>query len=238
MAQHIRTPLLYSHPLSEIVGKQVFLKLELLQPSGSFKDRGIGNLCMHFAQKNDKGFIASSGGNAGMSVAFAGKKLKRKTTIIVPKTTSHMMIQKIRHLHAQVIVHGDNWNEADELALQKVEEEKLNYIPPFDHPRIWQGYESLIDEFVQDNYKPDVIILSVGGGGLFTGIVQGLVKHGWNAIPIITVEPEGAATLAKAIEKKEHITLTEIKTIAGTLGAKKIANEAYLWCQKWDVLPQ
>lgn len=235
----IKSPLIQSIPLSESTSKNIYLKLEMLQPSGSFKDRGIGNLCEHLAHEGSQGFVSSSGGNAGMAVAYAGHRLNLPVTVIIPTTTSSLMVGKLKNSGADVIVHGNNWNEADELAQQKSQELNFGYIPPFDHPKIWQGYESIVDELKEQQVKPDAIVLSVGGGGLFTGILQGLEKHGWlKEVTLLTAETAGAASMATAIAEKKHIKLDEINTLAGTLGAKQVAPKAFEWSQKASVLPQ
>ena len=235
---HIHTPLLLSHPLSQMMGSNVFLKLEALQPSGSFKDRGVGTLCVHYAKQNVNGFISSSGGNAGMAVAYASKALGIPAKVIIPKTTPPIMVKMLQAESVEVIIEGDNWDAADALAREIATKEGFAYIPPFDHPVIWQGYHSLINELQQDEVKPDAIIVSVGGGGLFSGLAQGLATIGWHDIPLVTAETSGAASLANAVKEKKRIRLDKIDTIAVTLGAKQICQEAFDWTQKRPVFPQ
>jgi L-serine/L-threonine ammonia-lyase len=104
---HIETPLLESQTLTDITGISVFLKLESLQPSGSFKNRGIGNLCNFYKKEEKKLLISSSGGNAGLAVAFSGKKLAIPVKVIVANTTPKFMQDKIKNIGAEVIVHGN-----------------------------------------------------------------------------------------------------------------------------------
>lgn len=235
---HIHTPLLLSHPLSQMMGSNIYLKLEALQPSGSFKDRGVGALCLHYAKQHVNGFISSSGGNAGMAVAFASKALSIPAKVIIPKTTAPIMVKKLQAESVEVIIEGDNWDAADALARDIAAKEGFAYIPPFDHPVIWQGYHSLIKELQQDEDKPDAIIVSVGGGGLFSGLAQGLHAIGWQDVALITAETSGAASLANAVKEKKRIRLDKIDTIAVTLGAKQICQEAFDWTQKGNVFPQ
>ena len=110
------TPLLESAPLSALVGTTVLLKLDALQPSGSFKDRGMAYMCNELKQNGATSLISSSGGNAGHAVAVVGRKLGMAVKVIVPETTKPIMLSKIRSQGAEVTVHGANWNEADELA--------------------------------------------------------------------------------------------------------------------------
>jgi L-serine/L-threonine ammonia-lyase len=239
---HIHTPLLHSHELSHITGRNIYLKMEALQPTGSFKDRGVGKLCQYYAEQDFHGFVSSSGGNAGISVAYAGKKLGCDVKVFVPRNTLELTIKKMRNEGAEVTIKGDTWDQADAHAKQIAKELDYAYIPPFDHPVIWQGYESIIDELKIDldkeNIKPDAIITSVGGGGLFCGLVQGLQKHGWLDTTIITAETTGAASLATSYQKNKHITLNKIDTIATTLGAKQISKQAFNNLQDFTVMPQ
>lgn len=233
-----RTPLIHSHPLSRLSGRNIFLKCESFQPSGSFKDRGIGALCQYYASQKVKGFVSSSGGNAGLSVAYAAAILKIPATIIIPKSTPPLMIAKLKAEGAQVHVEGDIWDEADQIAKQIANEQDLAYIPPFNHPIIWEGYHSLVEELKSDKLKPDAIILSVGGGGLYSGVVQGLMALGFNDTVMITAETLGAASFATAMAQKKRVRLDKIETVAVTLGAKQICERAFELSQTYPTLPQ
>lgn len=101
----ITTPLIHSHILSSMSGRNIYLKCEMLQPSGSFKDRGIGALCLHYAGHQVPGFISSSGGNAGLAVAYASQVLKIPATVIVPETTPQIMVKRLEAEKANVIVY-------------------------------------------------------------------------------------------------------------------------------------
>lgn len=231
MKLYIETPLLESTPLSRILGVPVWLKMEALQPSGSFKNRGIGNLCTHYASKGAKRFVSSSGGNAGLAVAYSGRKLQVPVTVIVPESTSKMMIEKIRMEGAEVIVHGQSWDEAD-LYARSLLQDHTYYIPPFDHPLIWQGHSTMIDEITKVNDKPGAILLAVGGGGLLCGVIEGLHRAEWQDVPVIAVETEGAASFAASVQAGRVTTLKEIHTVATSLGAKTIAQQAFEWTKK------
>lgn len=231
----IETPLLESTPLSNHLGIPVFLKMEAVQPSGSFKNRGIGNICSAFANQGAKFFISSSGGNAGLAVAYSGRKLNIPVKVIVPKTTPSFMIEKIRLEKAEVIVKGQDWNEADKYARSLLSEKGSFYVPPFDHPLIWQGNSTMIEEIFKAKVKPGAILVAVGGGGLFCGVVEGLHKVGWSDVPVITVETEGAASFAASVKAGKLVKLKEINTIATSLGAKEIAEKAFEWTKKHKV---
>lgn len=105
---HIQTPLLESTPLSRVVGSEVWLKMEALQPSGSFKLRGIGRACSYHAGRGVQRFISSSGGNAGIAVAYCGRKLGLPVTVVVPLSTPERAIETIKSEQAEVIVSGES----------------------------------------------------------------------------------------------------------------------------------
>lgn len=234
-----KTPLLESRELSGILKSQVYLKVETVQPSGSFKNRGIGFLCSHYAKTETvKSFVSSSGGNAGLAVAYVGRLLQVPVKVVVPKSSLQHMVEKIEREEAEVIVHGEDWNAADVLAKELAKQPNAFYIPPFDHPMIWAGHASIIHEIHQDGLQPDAIVVAVGGGGLFCGIIQGLQEVGWQDIPVFTAETEGAASLAGSVEAGKLITLDSIKTIATSLGAKRVAKQAFDYAQSHPVFPK
>lgn len=223
---HVHTPLIESLALSQRWGKQVFLKLENCQPTGSFKIRGIGRLCQSGQAEGVTTFVSSSGGNAGYSAAYAGRQLGVPTTVFVPSTTAPEIRQQIALQGADVRVVGDVWDETHVAASEFAQKTGALYISPFDHPLIWQGHATLIDEIAEDFGKPDAIVLSVGGGGLFCGVVEGLQWHGWHDVPVVAVETEGTASLAASLKAGELVTLDKITGVAKTLGAKTVAQRA------------
>eukprot|EP01034_Spumella_vulgaris_P035653 gene35653-43958_t len=135
------------------------------------------------------------------------------------------MVEKIQRRGANVIVGGTNWNEADAQARNALEADPTaQYVPPFDHPLIWEGNSSLIDELHSQLHgeAPDAIIVSVGGGGLLRGIQLGLERRKWFNTRIYAVETEGAASFAHAKSQGRVMPLTTIKTIASSLGALSV----------------
>lgn len=236
---HIATPLLRHDALSAALGKRVLLKMENLQPSGSFKLRGIGLFCQRAAQGGARHFVCPSGGNAGFAAAVAGAALGMRTTILVPQTTHASVRRKIADIGAQVIVHGAVWDESKEEALRLCQTPGTVYVPPFDHPDIWDGNATLIDEAVAQaraaGAEIDVVICAVGGGGLMCGVLEGLHRSGLASVPVIAVETAGAASLRAAMEAGEPVTLPSINSIATSLGAKRVAQRAFDWTREHAV---
>eukprot|EP00927_Polykrikos_kofoidii_P071901 TRINITY_DN68099_c0_g1_i1.p1 TRINITY_DN68099_c0_g1~~TRINITY_DN68099_c0_g1_i1.p1 ORF type:complete len:335 (-),score=47.16 TRINITY_DN68099_c0_g1_i1:103-1107(-) len=216
-----RTPLLASASLSEILGTKVLLKMDALQPSGSFKDRGMAFMCATLKERGATSLICSSGGNAGHSVAAMGARLGMDVQVIVPTTTKQIMIDKIKGQGATVRVHGTNWNESDELARSLVDANpSAEYIPPYEHELLWEGHSSIVDELADEGVRPGAIIASVGGGGLLNGLFYGLRRHGWSDVRVVSAETDGANCFAAAVANGFQPTrLDAITSIATSLGA-------------------
>lgn len=226
MPLHIETPLITSATLSRTAGCIVDLKLECLQPSGSFKLRGIGHACEFHARRGARRFLSSSGGNAGIAVAYAGRRLSVPVVVVVPTTTTARAKQIILAEGADLIVHGDSWQEAHAhlLAISTVDDAVLH---PFDDPLVWTGHASMIDEAARQGPRPDAVVVAVGGGGLFCGVVEGLRRNGWDGVRVIAVETEGAASFAAAIAAGRPVPLPAITSIATSLGAKQVCDRAH-----------
>ena len=224
-----RTPLVLSPTLSKLSGAQVLLKMEAFQSTGSFKARGIGHLAYHEIAAGKKRLVASSGGNAGLAVAYAAKCLNVPATVVVPEATGARPRELIAFFGAEVIVHGASWKEAHEHAQTLLDGDSA-YIHPFDHPLIWAGHARMIEEIAEDvSVPPDLVVLSVGGGGLLCGVCEGMARVGWDDVPILAVETEGAASFAAARAAGHLVTLDSITSVATTLGAKRVTQRALDW---------
>jgi L-serine/L-threonine ammonia-lyase len=223
---HIHTPVIAAGPAYARGGRRPWFKLEHLQPSGSFKMRGIGRFCALRVAEGATGLVSPSGGNAGFAAAVAGAVLGVPTTVVVPQTTAQAVRARIAAEGAEVLVHGANWSAANEYAQALAHERGAAYVPAFDHPDLWDGHATLIDECVADGVEFDAVVCSVGGGGLFCGMVEGLRRNGLAQVPVVAVETEGAASLRAALQAGQLVTLPAITSIAVTLGASRVAQQA------------
>jgi L-serine/L-threonine ammonia-lyase len=201
------------------------MKIEAMQPTGSFKARGIGHACTIHKERGALRFVSSSGGNAGLAVAYSGRKLGVPVLVVVPETTSARARELIAMEEAEIVVHGKSWQEANEFALATCQDTDA-FIHPFDDPLLWQGHASMIDEVARDGMKPGVVVLSVGGGGLLCGVVEGLQRNGWQDVPVIAAETQGAESYARALEAGRRVELEAITSIATSLGARTVCEEA------------
>jgi L-serine/L-threonine ammonia-lyase len=256
------TPLLYSAPLSKRISSSnstnevdVYVKLDCLQPSGSFKDRGMAHLLTTLAQNGFRQVVSSSGGNAGLAAATVAQQLDLACTVVVPTTTKPHVIAKLRNdLQATVIVHGVVWDEADTHARQLVAADPtaIAYVPPYENELLWTGHSTVVDEIYQQGLDPAAIIVSVGGGGLLCGVLEGLQRHqhhhhhqhnsnhGDNdahaatsgeetfsgGCRVIAAETVGASSFAQAFREKRLVRLPAITSIATSLGALQVSPSA------------
>ncbi|MDC8758209.1 pyridoxal-phosphate dependent enzyme [Janthinobacterium fluminis] len=237
MPLHIPTPLFESRALSAAAGRSVWLKLEAMQPPGSFKIRGIGLACEQYQRRGATRFISSSGGNAGIAVAYAGRMLGVPVVVVVPETTTERAKALIRAEGAELIVHGAAWHEANALAQSMVTPTDA-FLHPFDDALLWQGHASMIDEVAQAGFKPDAVLLSVGGGGLLSGAVEGLQRNGWGDVPVLAVETAGADSFAQSLRAGARIELAGIASIATSLGARQVCERAFALSAQHPILSE
>ncbi|XP_031984183.1 serine dehydratase-like [Corvus moneduloides] len=236
---HVVSPVLESLPLSKAVGTKVFMKLENVQPSGSFKIRGIGHLCQDAARKGCRHFVCSSGGNAGLAAAYAARKLGLPITVVVPSSSGPTPVCKLEELGATVEVYGKVWDDANRRAQELVKTEGWVSIHPFDHPLVWEGHASLVRELKDSlEAKPGAIVMAVGGGGLLAGVVAGLHQVGWQDVPIIAAETQGAHSFHEALKAGHLVTLPDITSVAKCLGAKTVSARALECAQECQVISQ
>jgi L-serine/L-threonine ammonia-lyase len=226
MTLHIDTPLLASGAMTGPNGQQVWLKMDALQPTGSFKNRGIGYACEQYQLRGARRFISSSGGNAGIAAAYAGRRLGVPVLVVVPESTSVRARELIQREQAEILVHGTSFLEANAMAQSLVTANDA-FIHPFDDPLLWHGHASMIDEVMHTGLVPDAVIVSVGGGGLLCGVIEGLRRNGWGTVPVLAVETIGADSLAHAMCAGERIMLPAVTSIATSLGARQVSVQAF-----------
>ncbi|CZT47534.1 related to L-serine dehydratase [Rhynchosporium secalis] len=246
----VSTQCILSAALSRSAGCNIYLKLETLQPSGSFKSRALGNFLskaiLAHGPSKPVHFYCASGGNAGLACVVAATMLKRPATIVVPMSTSVLMIEKLKNLGADVVQIGAHWSEADTYLREELlgKDEDGVYVPPFDHELLWEGNSTIVDE-LEEQMSPkggyDALVCSVGGGGLFSGVMQGLKRHGkllsgkGQTVKVLAVETKGAESLNLSVTNKRLSRLPAITSIATSLGATQVASQAFEWGMKDDV---
>lgn len=219
-----RTPTMHIDALKEkpFLG-DLWLKLESLQVSGSFKARGAINT-LHSLDKSqlERGIITASGGNHGVAVAYAGWTAQVPTTVYLPRTVPPIKIEKLRRWGADVVLEGEVFDDANRLALEVAERENLTYIHPFADERVIAGQGTIALEIFEDFRDVDTIVLAIGGGGLIGGVSY-VAKQINPNVRIVGVEPTGAPTLKESLAANDLITLETISTRAGTLSPRRTA---------------
>lgn len=217
---HVKTPVWESAPLSAAMQASVLLKMDALQPIGSFKIRGIGNFCQKAAARGATRFVAASGGNAGYAAAYTGNRLGTPVTVVVPASTPKAVRKLIELERADIVEFGENLSQAAVYAIDLAKREGAVFVHPYDHVDVWEGNETVIYELSEQTEKPDAIVLSVGGGGLLMGILQALHKVNWTDVAVYGVETEGAAAFSASFAAGRPVELESVNTVAGTLASR------------------
>jgi threonine dehydratase len=216
------TPLVRSLRLGERLGANVHLKLETLQPTHSFKVRGAFSALTRLDPAQAKrGVVTASGGNHGLAVAYAASRLGIPATIYLPESATEAKLSAIRRLAPEVVIHGASWDDSNALAMQVATESGRSYIHPFDDPAVMAGQATLVAEILADlPAPPDVIVVSIGGGGLISGILSA-TAHLSPATRVHGVETVGADSMSQSLAAGHIVELPRITSVAETLGARR-----------------
>ncbi len=215
------TPLVRSKYYSDLTGAQVYLKLETLQPTHSFKVRGAFNALLTLPEEQRaRGVITASGGNHGLGLALAAATLKVPATIYLPQATPALKIEAIRRLGAAVVLEGSVWDEANQTALEVAAAQDQTYIHPFDNVQVMAGQGTLVCELQSQLDRVDLLVASIGGGGLISGMISA-AKHFLPLTRVVGVETVGADSMYKSRQAGAIVELARITSIAESLGAKK-----------------
>lgn len=217
---------------------RVFFKNELEQPSGSFKLRGIGHLIHQSILKAREDGIqkiqvfASSGGNAGLAAAYSSQFYNVPCTVVVPVVALALVVEKLQLFGAHVVKMGKTISEADKIARNLMAQLDPSihtiYCHPFDNPLIWEGHSQMMDEVFQSQLTPAEakkvrgVVCSVGGGGLYNGIMRGLKKNESSASCLL-VETLQAPTLTESIKSGSVITLNSVNSVATSLACSYVS---------------
>lgn len=227
------TPLQAMDRLSQRLGNEIFIKREDRQPVHSFKLRGAYNkIAQLSAQQKARGVIAASAGNHAQGVALSATRLGIQATIIMPVTTPDIKVSAVRSLGAQVVLKGDNFDEASQYCQELTQQHGYTMVPPFDDPDVIAGQGTIGKELIDQDSHLDAIFVPVGGGGLAAGIavyMKQLLPH----IKIIAVEPKESACLKAALEQGEPTTLDRVGLFADGVAVKRIGQETFRLCQKY-----
>jgi threonine dehydratase len=216
-----KTPLFRSQYYSNLLNADIYLKLEIMQPTHSFKVRGAFNAISSLNEEQRKrGVITASGGNHGLGVAYAAATLGVKASVYLPKNTPVIKINAIKALHAEVILYGDVFDEAAHRAISEATQKNCTFIHPFNNEKVMAGQGTIAMELLEQCPEMDWVITSIGGGGLISGITSALQAHSPRT-RIAGVETEGADCMSKSLQAHKIIELAAITSVAESLGAKR-----------------
>ncbi len=222
-----RSPCPPSIPLSELTGCEVFCKLDLLQRTGSFKERGARNalLLLNESQKNS-GVIAASAGNHALGLAYHGKLLKIPVTVVMPRFAPLVKVATCRRLGATVLLHGETFDEARQHAVELASENRLRLIHGFDDVEIIAGQGTTAVEILEDVPDADAIIVPTGGAGLLAGVAIA-AKARRPDIKIIAVEAAAAASFTASLAAGKPVDAPVRPTLADGLAVGRVGERAF-----------
>ncbi|MCD8501948.1 MAG: threonine ammonia-lyase [Bacillaceae bacterium] len=227
------TPLDYSKTFSDLSNNQVYLKLENLQKTGSFKVRGSFNKLISLSEEQrNKGVIAASAGNHAQGVAYSSNMLNLPCTIVMPKTAPLSKIQATKQYKAEVELYGSNFDEALNYALQKKEEYGATFVHPFDDDSIIAGQGTIALELIEQLREVDVVICPVGGGGLIAGVAFAL-KQLKPTIKVYGIQAAACPSMQRSLHNKAITTVPFIPTMADGISVRTPGNKTFELIQEY-----
>ena len=226
------TNLIYSPALSKTTGNHIYIKPENMQVTGAYKIRGAYyKISTLTEEEKARGLITASAGNHAQGVAYAAQAAGVSATIVMPTTTPLVKVNNTKDYGAEVILHGETFDDAAALAAQLSEERGLTYVHPFNDPAIATGQGTISYEIFQDLPDVDVILVPIGGGGLATGVAT-LAKLLNPNVTVIGVEPTGAASMKASLKAGHIVTLPSVNTIADGVAVKTPGDQIFPYIQK------
>ena len=229
----VKTKLLHSDVFSEECGNDVYIKPENLQITGSFKVRGAYNKIAKLTEEEKaRGVIAASAGNHAQGVALAAKRLGIKATIVMPKHTPLIKVKATKQYGAEVVLHGEIYDEAYQKAIELQQEHGYVFVHPFDDEDVIEGQGTIALEVLEELPDAEILLVPVGGGGIVSGIAAA-AKLKNPRVKIIGVEPEGAASALAAVEDDQLVKLSEVSTIADGTAVKQIGETPFEYIKKY-----
>ena len=221
------SPFSHSETISRMTGSRVFFKLENLQMTGSFKERGaLNRLLMLTPAEAQRGVIAASAGNHGMAVAFHSQRLRIAATIVMPLQAPLIKVSSVRRYGAHSLLYGEDYAAAFQEAQRISSEQALTYIDAFNHPLIVAGQGTIGLELYEENPELDAVLVPVGGGGLIAGIALAL-KTLKPSVRVIGVQAEAIPSMKVALEQDQIAQVPAAATIADGIAVRSPGDETF-----------
>ncbi len=226
----VKTPLTYSERLSNEINSNIFLKLENLQKTGSFKARGALNKILNI--NNSKDVVAASSGNHGAAVSYALSKKNMNGTIYVPENVKKSKVKNIESYGSKVVKFGDDCLDAENEAIRVSKENNLTFVSPYNDLDIVSGQGTIAVEILNDNNEIDVVFITVGGGGLISG-VGSYLKSINPSIKVIGCSPVNSSIMINSIEKGKIINTESKDTLSdGSAGGVEEGSITFDICKE------
>ncbi len=228
----LETKLVYSEYFSKKTGNEIYFKPENMQYTGAYKVRGAYyKIATLSEEERQKGLVTASAGNHAQGVAYAASLFGARAVIVMPQTTPLIKVNRTKSYGAEVILHGDVYDEASEKAHQIAKEQGLTFIHPFDDLAVATGQGTIGMEILKDLPLVDIILVPIGGGGLATG-VSTLAKIFNPRIKVIGVEPAGANCMQISLQNGKVTTTKSVNTIADGTAVKTPGETIFPYLQK------
>lgn len=215
------SPCPHSQMLSALTGQQVYLKLENLQMTGSFKERGaLNRIAVLTTEQASRGVIAASAGNHAQGVAYHATERGIRALIVMPQTTPLVKVTATREFGAEVLLHGANYDEAFAEAMRLRDEQGLTFIHPFDDPQVMAGQGTIGLELLEQVPQLEAVVVPIGGGGLIAGIACA-IKESRPGIRLIGVQTERLPSMPAAVQAHHPVTIDPATTIADGIAVRR-----------------
>ncbi len=222
-----RTPCMRSEMLSRMTGQNIFLKLENLQMTGSFKERGaLSRLAMLTPEQAKRGVVAASAGNHAQGVAYHATRRGIRSVIVMPLTTPLVKVTATRGFGAEVVLHGGNYDEACTEATRLCEAEGMTFIHPFDDALVMAGQGTIGLELLEQVDGLEAVVVPIGGGGLIGGIACA-VKESNPKVRVIGVQTAKLPSMQEALAAKHPVTLEPATTIADGIAVRRAGDVTF-----------
>jgi threonine dehydratase len=221
------TPIDYSHTFSDMTGAEVHLKMENFQRTGSFKIRGATNRIMTLSEADrEKGVVTASAGNHAQGVALAASRSGVDSKIVMPEYAPISKIKATQSYGAEVVLHGQDYNEAAEKAHEIEREEDRTYVHAFDDEKVMAGQGTIGLEIVDDLPSLETILVPIGGGGLISGVATA-IKGRKPDVRVVGVQAEGASSVAQSLQKGEIHERDSVETIADGIATRRVGDRPF-----------
>lgn len=227
------TRLIQSPAFSKATGNHVYIKPENMQVTGAYKIRGAYyKISTLSPQEKERGLITASAGNHAQGVAYAAQAAGVAVTVVMPTTTPLVKVNNTKDYGAKVLLHGEAFDDAAEMAARLAKAEGLTYIHPFNDLAIATGQGTIAYEIISDLPDVDIILVPVGGGGLASGVAT-LAKLLKPTVKVIGVEPTGAASMKASLAAGAVTTLDKVVTIADGVAVKTPGDQIFPYVQQY-----